>query len=67
MHIDRSTNTYDGHDTQADDSAVMCWAGVIGRHLTALTGEWSFRGLMKRSGELICLPVRAYSTCPRIV
>lgn len=59
MHKDRSTHTHDGHDTQAVGSAVLCWAGVIGRHLTALTGDWSFRGLMKRSGELMCLPVRA--------
>ncbi len=44
MYKDRSTHTHDGHDdTQAVGSAVLCWVGVIGRHLTALTGDWSFR------------------------
>lgn len=61
MHKD-SIHKHDGHDTQAVDSTVMCWAGVIGRHLTALTGDWNFRGLTKRSDKLfssehtLCVP-----------
>jgi len=33
MHKDRSIHKHDGHDTQAVDTTVMCWAGVIGRSL----------------------------------
>lgn len=59
MHKD-SIHKHDGHDTQAVDSTVMCWAGVIGRHVTALTGDWNFRGLTKRSDKLMHLPFRQF-------